>query len=137
MTFSMPTQTCRKRVPEILLHSDIQFACVVLGLMMIVWSLIGILIRPADIAFFAKDFAFEVAPWLWALNHIACGLGFIHCAVRHFPPGRSLLFGAYAVMVFTWVAVGRPAASFSSGMTLNACVIFMGCVLVQRSGRHK
>jgi hypothetical protein len=137
MTFNIPTQTCQKRVPEILLQGDIQFACVVLGIMMYLWAFLAVMINPGDIVFFAKDFAFEVNPWVWGLNYVFCGSMFIHCAVRHFPPGRSLLFGAYAVMIFTWVAVGRPVASFSSGMTLNACVIFMGCVLVQRSGRHK
>jgi hypothetical protein len=124
-----------KEITDILLHADVTFAFVVLGISMIVWGIFGMIYTP-DLEWFAKGFAFEVAPWLWGLNHMCFGYGFIHCALHKFPPGRSLLIGAGAIMCWTWIAMGRPSTSFSSGMTLNFVVILMGAVLVQRSGRE-
>lgn len=126
----------RDRIVDILLHGDITFGCVILGLGMIMWGILGLFHQP-DLVWFAKGFALEVAPWLWGMNHMVAGYMFIHCALHHFPPGRSLMFGSYCVMLWTWIAMGRPASSFSSGVTLNFIIILMGAILVQRSGRHR
>lgn len=123
------------RIQQILLEGDITFACVVLGMANILWGIFGLIYTP-DIQWFAKGFALEFAPWVWALNHALAGLGFIHIAVHGFPKGRSLLFGSYVIMVWTWIAMGRPSATFSSGMTLNLVEILMGAIIVQRSGRQ-
>lgn len=124
-----------EQVAHVILHGDITFSSVVLGHSMILWACFG-LFKTADIAWFASGFAFEWSPWLWALNHAAVGFGFIHCALHKFPPGRSLMLGTYCCCVWTLIAVGRPSATFSSGMTLNIVVIFMGAILTHRSGRH-
>jgi hypothetical protein len=124
-----------KRIPDILLKGEVDFAFVVLGFSMYVWAALGML-KQSDIVWFAKDFAFEWAPWVWFINYLFAGTMFIHCAVRHYPQGRCLLFGAYCCILWTWVMVGRPTASFSSGWTLNAVVVFMGAVLIQRSGKR-
>jgi hypothetical protein len=125
------------QIVDVLLNADVTFACVVLGLSMICWGILAGMYNPGDVKFFSGGFAFEWAPWLWALNHAAVGYGFIHCAVHGFPPGRSLMLGTYCCCVWTLIAVGRPSSSFSSGMTLNFVVIFMGAILAQRSGRHR
>lgn len=125
-----------KEVLNILLTGDITFGCVMLGLSMMLWSAFG-MFKTTDIAWFASGFAFEWSPWLWAMNHALVGYGFIHCAIHKFPPGRSLMLGTYCCCVWTMIAVGRPAASFSSGMTLNIVVIVMGALLTHRSGRHR
>jgi hypothetical protein len=125
-----------KEVLNILLTADITFACVMLGLLMMLWSAFG-MFKTTDIAWFANGFAFEWSPWLWAMNHSLVGYGFIHCAIHKFPSGRSLMLGTYCCCIFTLIAVGRPAASFSSGMTLNICVIVMGALLTHRSGRDR
>lgn len=122
-----------KRIPDILLYGDITFACTVLGFGMIMWGTFG-LIRPIDLQWFAGGFAFEVAPWVWGFNSMAVGTGFIHVAVRHFPRGRCLLLGTYGAVVWTWVMMGRPNSSFSSGVTLNIIIVFMSMLVVQRSG---
>lgn len=122
------------RIIFILLHGDITFACAVLGMAMIMWGVLG-LSYTSDLKWFASGFVMEVAPWFWGINHMAAGYAFIHCALHHFPPGRSLMFGSYCVMCWTWIAMGRPAASFSSGMTLNFVIILMGAILIQRSGK--
>jgi hypothetical protein len=128
---------CGKKVLDILLNGDVTFACVVLGLSMICWGALAAVYNPHDTAFFSKGFAFEWSPWLWGLNHAFVGYGFIHCAIHGFPPGRSLVLGTYCCCVWTLIAVGRPSSSFSSGMTLNFVVIFMGAILAQRSGKHR
>lgn len=124
-------------VTHVLLNADITFASVVLGISMILWGILAAFINPADTKHFSHGFAFEWAPWLWGLNHMAVGYGFIHCALHKFPPGRSLILGTYCCCIWTLIAVGRPAASFSSGMTLNFVVIFMGAILAQRSGKYR
>jgi hypothetical protein len=126
-----------KESTHILLNGDVTFACVVLGMCMMCWGALASLYNPGDVKFFSQGFAFEWAPWVWGLNHALVGYGFIHCAVHRFPPGRSLMLGTYCCCVWTLIAVGRPSSSFSSGMTLNFVVIFMGAILAQRSGRHR
>lgn len=122
-------------IQHILTHGDARFAFVVLGLACIFWGVLGLVYTP-DIQWFAKGFALEVAPWLWGLNHLLFGLALVRVAVANFPPGLSLLVGSYGCMAWTWIALGRPVSSFSSGMTLNLVVILMSVVLVQRSGRQ-
>lgn len=124
------------RIAQILLTSDIGFACTVLGFASILWGIFGLIYTP-DLKWFAGDFALEVAPWIWGVNSILVGCAFIHVAAHDFPAGRSLLLGSYCIMCWTWIALGRPTSSFSSGMTLNFVVIFMGAILVQRSGRPR
>jgi hypothetical protein len=125
-----------KRIPNIFLYGDITFACVVLGMGMILWGVLGLL-RPIDLQWFAAGFALEVAPWLWGVNHLLVGVGFIHVAVRHFPRGRCLLLGTYGAVAWTWIMMGRPSSSFSSGVTLNIIIVFMSMLIVQRSGAKK
>lgn len=125
-----------QRLSEILLDSDITFACVVLGFGAILWGIFG-LIYPADLVWFAGGFALEVAPWFWGLNSMVVGYGFVHVALHNFPQGRCLMLGSYCIMCWTWIALGRPASSFSSGMTLNFVIIFMGALLIQRTGRRR
>ena len=124
-----------RQTGHILMYGDIRFACVVLGCSMWLWATLG-MFRQADIVWFAKDFAFEWAPWIWAVVYYVSGYMFIHVAIHNFPPMRTLLFGTFCVSVWTLVAVTRPTASFSSGWTLNIIVIFMGAMLAHRSGRH-
>lgn len=120
----------------ILMHSDIRFACVVLGLAMGMWACFGLVMR-RDLEWFAMGFALEFSPWLWAVNHWVVGLGFIHVALHKLPKGRCLALGTYAAVVWGWIAMGRPASTFSSGVTLNIVIIFMAMLIVQRSGAKK
>lgn len=134
--FFAEVQYSTGRMADIALHGDITFAVMMLGACCILWGSIGLIHIP-DLEWYAKGFAFEVAPWVWGINHIGFGVALIHLAVRKFPPGRSLLIGTYGVMCFTWVAMGRPSSSMSSGVTLNFILVFMSACVVQRSGRHR
>lgn len=125
----------RMRVEHIIMRGDITFAILMLGVCCIMWGVIGLMYKP-DLEWYARGFALEIAPWLWGFNHIAFGVALIHCAVWNFPPGRSLMIGTYGVFCFTWVAMGRPASSMSSGVTLNFILIFMSALLIQRSGKR-
>lgn len=123
-------------IGKILTEADTRFAFVVLGIACMFWGVLGLIYTP-DIHWFANGFAFEVMPWVWGANHLLFGMALIKVAVDGFPPGISLLVGSYGCMAWTWIALGRPVSSFSSGMTLNLVVILMSVVLVQRSGKHK
>lgn len=120
----------------IIMQGDITFAIFMLGICCILWGTVGMIHTP-DLEWYAKGFALEVAPWLWGVNHIGFGIALMHCAVRSFPAGRSLMIGTYGVMCFTWVAMGRPASSMSSGVTLNFILVLMSAILIQRSGRKR
>ena len=128
--------SCHHNISHILLHGDISLACVVLGMMMIAWSAIGLMIVPRDMYQFALDF-FIVAPLFWAFNGAAIGAGFIYVACRGFPAGFTLALGIYGTVIYTWIAVARPVASITSGVTLNLAVIFLSCLLIHRSGARR
>lgn len=113
--------------------ADISLVCTLQGFSMIVWALIA-LFHSSDLTAFAADFAF-IAPAFWFLNAFLCGIAEITLASLRFPPGATLMLGTYFVTVWTWIAVTRPAASFSSGATHNLMVIIIGALMIHRSGR--
>ena len=125
-----------KRIWHIIMHGNIEFACVVLGHGMVLWGLIGAL-HPSDLVWFASGFAFEVYPFVWAINHIAIGLGFIYVGTHYLPRWPCLLLGTYGAVVWTWIMMSRPSSSLSSGVTLNVIIVFMSMLIVQRSGHAR
>lgn len=121
------------RIHEILLESDLSLSALILGAAMIFWGVTAMVMAPADFFTFADTMRLGTT-WFWFWNYTMVGAGFMCCAVRKFPPLTSLLIGGYAVLAWTWVASMRGSANFTSGVTLNAVVIVMGCLMVQRSG---
>jgi hypothetical protein len=117
---------------EVLTKGDIRFACLALGCAMIAWGIIGYLFNPADIAWFAKDF-FLKSELFWFLNCTLVGVGYLYVASRNLPEIPSLMLGVYSSCMWSLIAVSRPAASYTSGITMNFVVILMGAVLIHRS----
>lgn len=121
------------RLRDILLNGHIDFASVVLGFAMMVWATLG-QFHQADIAWFAKDFAFQWSGAVWTTVYYVCGFMFVYLPLRTYPPVLTLVFSTFCISLFSMIAVSRPSASFTSGWTLNVVVIFMAAVLAQRSG---
>lgn len=126
------------RMRYIVLEADPTFAIFILGWCCILWGSIG-LVHQVDLQWYAKGFAFEMAPWIWGVNSIGFGIALIHLSVVGLEgnPGRSLLIGTYGIFIFTWVMMGRPNSSMSSGVVLNGIIIFMSGVIIQRSGGRR
>lgn len=122
------------RLQYILLDSDLSLAAFLLGVGLIMWGGIAVVMAPNDLLFFAADMKAAGAVF-WAFNYFIAGTGFIYCAMKEFPPFTSLMVGCYCTLVWTWIAGVRGSANFTSGVTLNAIVIVMGVILVQRSSR--
>jgi hypothetical protein len=120
---------------EVLLEGDIRFAGTVLGMAMMVWGVLAAFVSPNDINWFAGDFVFRQT-WFWFANHFFCGAFWIWCSVKRFPHPQSMLLGSWCVLMWTMIQVSRPSASYTSGMTLNFVVIFMGLMLIYRSGKQ-
>ena len=120
---------------RIITTGDLTLAGVLMGFAMILWGLIGVFVSPpVDMQWFVRDFVLSSVPF-WFCNHVGAGAAFIWCSVRKFPHPQSLFLGAYCTMMWTFIAVSRPVASFTSGMTLNLVVILMGVLLIHRSGK--
>lgn len=124
-----------KRFKEIFLESDISLACTMLGLGLIFWGCVAIYMNPADFFSFSEAMKFGTT-WMWFANYAMAGCGFIWAAHRKFPPALSLLVGTHACLVWTWIASVRGFSNVTSGITLNAIVICMGALLIQRSGKR-
>ena len=124
-----------RRIKEILLDSDLSLSAFILGWAMVMWGVVAVWIAPTDFFTFADTVKLGTT-WFWFWNYVAVGAGFIYCACRRFPPLPSLLIGGYGTLVWTWIAAMRGFSNFTSGVTLNAVVIVMGCLMVQRSGRQ-
>lgn len=125
-----------KRINEILMDSDLSLSAFILGAALILWGMTAVIMAPEDFFTFA-DTMHVGSTWFWFANYVLIGFGFMCCAYRGFPPLMSLLIGGYAVLAWTWVASMRGTANFTSGVTLNAVVIVMGCLMVQRSGKQR
>ena len=120
---------------EVLLEGDIRFGGLVLGMAMMMWGVLGAFISPKDITWFAADFVFSNS-WFWFANHFLGGLAWVWCSVKRFPHPQSMLLGSWCVLMWTMIQVSRPSATYTSGMTLNFVVIFMGLMLIYRSGKQ-
>lgn len=120
------------RLKEILLESDITLAAFMLGIGLIAWGLVAVMMSPVDLFFFA-DVAKSTTWLFWLWNYEAVGAGFIWLSYKRFPPMPSLLIGAYAIIMWTWIATLRSTANLTAGLVLNFIVIIMGCILLQRS----
>ena len=123
-----------KRTKEIFMDSDISLAAMMLGIGMIFWGGFAVVMAPGDFFTFAVTMQFA-GTWFWLANYILSGIGFIYVAHQQFPSTVSLIVGAHACMVWTWIATIRGFSNITSGVTLNFIVIAMGVLLVQRSGR--
>lgn len=123
------------RSKEILLYSDLSLSAFTLGWAMVVWGIIALATSHATppVPTGLTD-AGAVRFWFW--NYVIVGAGLVHCAYLRFPPLQSLLVGGYSVLVWAWVATMRVSSPFTSEVTLHAVVVFIGCLLVQRSGRR-
>ena len=121
------------RIGHILLEADVTLASFLLGLGLIGWGLIALTMAPIDLVTFSN--AVQSTTWLfWLFNYEAVGAAFVYLAYANFPPTASLLTGAYAIIMWSWIAAIRDSvASYTAGTVLNFIVIIMGCILLQRS----
>ena len=124
----------KERLREILLDSDLTIAAFILGWGLIFWGGVAVSIRPSDLLTFAGSME-AGSPIFWVANYIGVGMGYIWVSYKRFPPLSSLLIGGYSCLVWTWIASIRGSSNITSGVTLNAVVILMGVLLVQRSAR--
>jgi hypothetical protein len=125
--------SCSHNIAHILMHGDLSLVGILLGFGMIMWSVVGLVIIPGDLYKFAEDFFF-VAPLFWAFNGMAVGIANIALSCRGYPQGWTLALGIYGTVIYTWIAVARPVASVTSGVTLNVLVVIIHCLLIHRSG---
>ena len=124
----------KDRIQEILMESDLTIAAFILGWGLIFWGIVAAFMAPADLFTFAGTM--RLGPSLfWVLNYILVGMGYIWVSYKRFPSFSSLMIGGYSCLVWTWIAAIRGSSNFTSGVTLNAVVIVMGVLLVQRSSR--
>ena len=119
------------RLKEILLDSDLTLSAFMLGVGLIAWGLVAAIASPIDLVSFTH--VAQSTTWLfWLWNYEAVGAGFVWLAWRKFPPLPSLLIGAYAAIVWSWIAAIR-SSNYTAGTILNFIVICMACLLLQRS----
>lgn len=130
------TQLLKSRLKEILLKSDLSFASFVLGVAMFVWGLVAVIMAPGDFFTFSQDMRVSWGMWFWFLNYTVVGISFMVIALHNFPPIHTLITGGYATMVWNWIASTRGYSNFTSGVTLNFVVIFLGIMVVYRSGKN-
>ena len=125
-----------QRLHEIFIESDLSLSAAILGVAMVFWGCTALIMTPKEFFDFSDTMKLG-SVWFWFANYTLVGAGFFCCAFRKFPPLLSLLIGGYAVLAWTWVASMRGSANFTSGVTLNAVVIVMGCLMIQRSGKPR
>ena len=124
----------RDRVKYILTESDPSLAVFLLGIGLMLWGGFAVVMRPSD--FYTFSSAMELGgTWFWFLNYMGAGYGFIWLSVKGFPPTSTLIIGGYACLAWTWIAAIRGFSNVTSGVTLNALVIIVGAVMIQRSGK--
>ena len=121
---------------DVLAKADMRLSCVMLGLGLMMWGIIGVAYVPHEVTRAASRFALGDNAFLWAMNYFGVGAGYIWVGVRNLPHPQSMLLGCYSAMIWTMIAVARPTDTFTSGVTLNLIVVIMGLMLVQRSGRR-
>ena len=122
-----------KRIGDILLRSDVTLAAFLLGWGLMAWGMIALAMSPKDLVVFTH--VIQSTTWLfWLGNYMGVGAAFVYLAYSKFPPIPSLLTGAYAIIMWSWIAAIRDSvASYTAGTVLNFIVIIMGCILLQRS----
>lgn len=130
----------KTRLRYLLINSDISALCFVQGLSMILWGLMGIFLYKEDLKIFDTSFHEILSPnfplLLWGLNAITCGLVEIVLVIKMFPKLPSLTFGAYLLIMWSWVAAVKPVASLTSSVVMNAVVITVGLLILHRSSRQ-
>ncbi len=121
------------RIKYIFLESDLSMSSLIFGMSLMLWGMVAIMIGHVDLLAFAGPTKTIIANWIWALNYIVLGACFITVAILNHPSLLTMLVGAYASLVWTWIASIRQFPVLTSGVTLNIFVVLMGVLLIVRS----
>jgi hypothetical protein len=128
------TKYIMKRIKEILLDSPLDLSAFLLGIALVAWGIVAYFLAPDDYFNFAQATKY-FSIHFWLANYILVGIGFVLTAIHRFPPVGSMLVGAWATLVWGWIAFVRLENEHTSGIVLNFIVILVGILLVQRSSR--
>ena len=118
-----------KRLTEILFKSDLALAALLTGFGMFGWGLITIYTDVLAGVVLSKDYH----EMFWILNYTISGFCFMCLAYADFPPKRSLITGAYTIGIWSYSIGSQHIPDINPGTVLDAIVIFIGVLLLQRS----